>query len=157
MRHAQAVSRGGGGDDRSRELSQKGVRDALLIGNWLRERQVPLDLIAHSSASRTTQTAELVAEALKGDSTVLLSEDVLYDASVRQLLQYVREIEDAYTNALLVAHNPAVSYLAEYLTKADTGGFPTGAVAIIRFDTGSWKNVDENTGSLVEFVHPEKA
>ncbi len=155
MRHAQAVSREGRGEDRLRELSQRGVRDALFIGNWLRERAIPLDLIVHSSASRTTQTAELVAEALKkGDSMPLLAEDVLYEASVRLLLQYIREIEDGYRDVLVVAHNPAVSYLAEYLTKADTGGFPAGALAIIRFDHNSWKNVDEGTGTLEEFVAP---
>ena len=90
----------------------------------------------------------MVAEGMKLDHPRIVLEDVLFDASVRQLLDYVNNIEDAYQSVLIVGHNPAISYLAEYLTKADIGDMAPGAVVIIRFELSSWKLVSENTGVM---------
>lgn len=148
MRHAKATARESRQDDKTRELTQGGVKDSLVVGTSLRERNVAFDLIIASSAVRTEQTASLVAEAMNYDLNRILLADELYDASVRQFLEYVNNVEDAYNHVLIVGHNPAISYLAEYLTKADIGDMSTAGVAIIKFDFRSWKLVSENTGVL---------
>jgi len=155
LRHAEAAQKESRQDDKSRELTPSGIKDSLHMGAWLREQHVEFDVIACSSALRAEQTAGLIAEGMKLDHPKILPEDVLYDASVRQFLDYVNNIEDAYDHALVVGHNPAISYLAEYLTKADTGDMAACSVSIIRFDFNSWKNVSENTGSLVKYASPE--
>ena len=151
LRHAEAAPKESRQDDKSRELTQTGIKDALHMGAWFREQSFPFDIIITSSALRAEQTAELIAEGMKLDHPRILPEDVLYEASVRQLLDYVNNIEDGYHHALVVAHNPAISYLAEYLTKADVGDMASGSVAIITFDFSSWKLVTENTGVLVRY------
>ena len=148
MRHAEAAAKEARQEDKSRELTQSGVKDALHTGAWLREQNTHWDLLVSSSAIRAEQTAHMVAEGMKLDHPRILLEDVLFDASVRQLLDYVNNIEDAYQSVLIVGHNPAISYLAEYLTKADIGDMAPGAVAIIRFELSSWKLVSENTGVM---------
>ncbi len=150
MRHAKAAARESRQDDKSRELTQAGIKDSLVAGALLRERNAPCDLIVSSSAARTEQTAQLMAEAMKLEHIRIVPEDVLYEASVRQFLEYVNNIEDAYHHVLIVGHNPTISYLAEYLTKADIGEMATADVAIIKFDLRSWKLVSENTGVLEE-------
>ena len=148
MRHAEAAAKEARQEDKSRELTQSGVKDALHTGAWLREQNTNWDLIVSSSAIRAEQTALMVAEGMKLDHPRIVLEDVLFDASVRQLLDYVNNIEDAYQSVLIVGHNPAISYLAEYLTKADIGDMAPGAVVIIRFELSSWKLVSENTGVM---------
>lgn len=148
MRHAEAAAKEARQEDKSRELTQSGVKDALHTGAWLREQNTNWDLIVSSSAIRAEQTALMVAEGMKLDHPRILLEDVLFDASVRQLLDYVNNIEDAYQSVLIVGHNPSISYLAEYLTKADIGDMAPGAVVIIRFELSSWKLVSENTGVM---------
>ena len=149
MRHAEAAAKESRQDDKARELTQSGVKDALHTGAWLRDQNTQWDLLVSSSAMRAEQTAHMVAEGMKLDHPRILLEDVLYEASVRQLLDYVNNIEDAYHSVLIVGHNPAISYLAEYLTKADIGDMAPGAVAIIRFELSSWKMVSESSGVLV--------
>ena len=148
MRHAEAAAKEARQEDKSRELTQSGVKDAVNTGAWLREQNTNWDLIVSSSAIRAEQTALMVAEGMKLDHPRIVLEDVLFDASVRQLLDYVNNIEDAYQSVLIVGHNPAISYLAEYLTKADIGDMAPGAVVIIRFELSSWKLVSENTGVM---------
>lgn len=148
MRHAEAAAKEARQEDKSRELTQSGVKDAVNTGAWLREQNTSWDLIVSSSAIRAEQTALMVAEGMKLDHPRILLEDVLFDASVRQLLDYVNNIEDAYQSVLIVGHNPSISYLAEYLTKADIGDMAPGAVVSIRFELSSWKLVSENTGVM---------
>lgn len=154
LRHAEAAAKESRQDDKNRELTQAGIKDSLHMGAWFREQKVEFDLIVSSSAFRAEQTASLTAEGMKLEHPRILLEDVLYDASVRQFLDYINNIEDAYSNVLVVGHNPAISYLAEYLTKGDIGDMPSGALAITLFDFPSWKSVTENSGQLVTYIAP---
>jgi phosphohistidine phosphatase len=155
FRHAQAAGKEARQEDKARELSQTGIKDSLHMGAWFREQHIAFDLIISSSATRAEQTAMLAAEAMQLEHPKIVLEDVLYEASVRQFLDYLNNIEDDYQNVLCIGHNPAISYLAEYLTKAEMGEMVPGSVAIIKFDAGSGKEVSENSGQLVNYVTPE--
>ena len=155
MRHAEAAGKEARQDDKSRELAPAGVKDSLHVGAWLREQNTHWDLLVASSALRAEQTAHLVAEGMKLDQPRILIEDTLYESSVRQFLDYVNNIEDAYHSVLIVGHNPSISYLAEYLTKGDIGNMSPGAVTVISFAFPSWKQVSENTGVLERYVTAE--
>jgi phosphohistidine phosphatase len=54
----------------------------------------------------------------------------------------------------MVAHNPSISYLAEYLSKAEIGDMKTGGIAAIEFNLTSWSQVDEGNGDLVRYTFP---
>ena len=148
VRHAEAAPKEERQDDKARELTQSGVKDSLHLGAWLRENNILPDHFVASSAVRAEQTASLIAEGMKLEHPAIISEDALYEASVRQLLDYINNLEDGYSNVICVAHNPGISYLAEYLTKADVHDMEAGSLAVISFDVSSWKMVGENTGVL---------
>lgn len=157
MRHAKAASAESRQDDKSRELTSKGVKQSRHMGAWFDERKIRFDLIATSSATRAEETAHLVVEGMDVEPPRMIIEDVLYQASVRQFLDYINNIEDGYDHVLIVGHNPTISYLAEYLTKADIGDMSTGSVVIVTFDFQSWKLVSENTGILERYLPPEQS
>lgn len=154
LRHAEAAAKESRQDDKSRDLTQTGVKDSLHTGAWFQQNNTHWDLIVSSSALRAEQTANLLAEGMKLEHPRILLEDVLYEASVRQFLEYVNNIEEAYHHVLIVGHNPAISYLAEYLTKADIGDMSPCSAVIIKFDFNSWKQVSENTGAMERYVTP---
>ena len=155
MRHAEAGAKETRQDDRSRELTPAGVKESRHMGSWFEEEKIRFDLIISSSAFRSEQTADLVIEGMNMDGPRMLIEDILYESSVRQFLDCINNIEDGYNNVLIVGHNPAISYIAEYLTKSDVGDMVPGGVAIIRFELSSWKLVSENSGVLEKYVTPE--
>lgn len=155
LRHAEAAQKESRQDDKSRELTPAGIKDSLHMGAWFRDQNFHFDLIVSSSALRAEQSAQMVAEAMKVEHPRILMEDVLYEASVRQFLDYVINIEDGYEDVLIVAHNPAISYLAEYLTKGDIGDMAAGSVVVIKFDFSSWKQVSENSGEVLKYATPE--
>ena len=149
VRHCEAAAKESRQDDKSRDLTAAGVKDALHLGAWLVKQNAIPDLLVSSSAERAQRTADLIAESLKADNLRHLSEDALYEASLRNLLDYVNNLEDNYRNVLLTGHNPAVSYFAEYLTKAEIGDMAPGSLVMIRFESGSWKEVSGGSGMVV--------
>jgi phosphohistidine phosphatase SixA len=40
--------------------------------------------------------------------------------------------------------------------RMDFGGFPTGAIAVLDFDTADWSDLAEGTGQLVAFCRPPR-
>jgi phosphohistidine phosphatase len=153
LRHAQSADKQPGSSDKSRDLTAKGVRDAVQIGNYLFQHKYFPEQIISSTAARAHQTAELVTDAMKFSSSVTL-EDELYTASVRSFFAIITGIDDHVQSVMCIGHNPTISYLAEYLTKAEIGDLPPAGLVIIRFST-RWKEIMEGCGEFVGVTTPK--
>ena len=155
MRHAQSADKQPDQADKERELTLKGMRDARLIGRHLYAQKIIPKIILSSTAVRAKTTAQLVSEALNVETEKIQLDDGLYEASVRTFLELVKEIDDSINSVMCVGHNPGISYLAEYLTKAEIGDMPPAGLSIIQFQTMHWNDSNEGTGILTTFLTPE--
>jgi phosphohistidine phosphatase len=155
LRHAQSAEKQVGQTDKDRELTTMGMKDALLIANYIQKNHLPLDIIISSTALRARTTAGLILDGLKMDTDKIIEDDELYEASTRTFLELIGRLDDSYTNIMCVGHNPVISYLAEYLTKAEIGDMYTAGLVIIKFKVNSWKEVKQGTGSLDNYIYPE--
>ena len=157
--------------DHERPLARRGIRDAPVMGRWLRTNGHIPDQVLCSTARRARETWQLVQTELGATPPVAFSDGV-YQSSARQLLDLIRRT--GATGALLVVgHDPAVPQLALKLADANTTApassvneagpsvmigrlrtkFPTAAIAIIEF-TGSWDQLGPETARLTRFVTP---
>ena len=64
VRHAKSSWKNPRLDDFERPLNKRGRRDAPLMGEKLKERQILPDLILASPAKRARKTADLIAKAI---------------------------------------------------------------------------------------------
>lgn len=155
MRHAQSADKQPGQTDKDRELTVQGLRDSIKIGAWLYNEKINPDAIISSTAVRAKSTAGLLLDTLKLMPEMLHLNDGFYDASVRTFLQEITQLEDTLNHVLCVGHNPTVSYLAEYLTKAEIGDLPPCGLVIIQFDILLWQKIGEGTGKFINVITPE--
>ncbi|HEY9005563.1 SixA phosphatase family protein [Ohtaekwangia sp.] len=155
LRHAQSAEKQINQNDIDRELTTVGVKEALMIGGYLHRQQIIFDAILTSTAERAKATAGLVADALKIHPDKVTLQEELYEASTRTFFQFVTQLEDHQQHVLCVAHNPVISYLAEYLTGAEVGDMATAGLSIIKFNIHSWKEVSQGNGELENYVTPE--
>jgi len=142
MRHANADRAPGPGRDRDRPLSPTGRLDAARMGRALAARGLRPDRALVSSATRTSETWDLLHDAL-GDVEVR-HEAALYNAGPDVLRRYVEASEDEVGCLMVVAHNPGVHLLAvEYLIESAaspaildrlSGGFEPGSAAVFTVD-----------------------
>lgn len=155
LRHAHAMDKGVGQKDIDRELDSIGLQNSTRMGINFSNKSLQFDIIICSPAARAHQTASLIAEQLKYETSRIHKNEEIYEASVRTLLQVVNRFKDEWNNVLLVGHNPSITYLAEYLTGAEIGNMTTCGVCRIEFTAEKWEEISEGTGELINYEYPD--
>lgn len=155
VRHAQAETSSHVQKDFDRLLTSTGFAEALKMGERLVRQQVKPSLIVTSPADRCAATAQLLAERLQLKTEDIVPQPDLYEASVRSLMNVINGLEEDKNVVLLVGHNPAISYLAEFLTHTEIGSMPTCAVVHVVFENLAWAQVSGQTGTLAFFDYPD--
>lgn len=153
--------------DHERPLNDRGRRAAGLMGRFLRDLPSPPRLVLASTARRVSETLALMLPEMSGD-IALVRDRSLYLASPDQLLSRLREVSTNPSSILIIAHNPGIHELALQLSgevESEAGrdlrdrlkaGFPTAALAVIRFATAnSWRAVGYGQGRLEDFITPK--
>jgi len=156
MRHAKS-DYPDGVSDHQRPLAPRGVREAALAGDWLRDNVPAIDAVLCSSAARTRQT--LARTGVTAPVTYL---DRLYDARPGTVIEEINKVDDEVTTLLVVGHEPTTSHLALGLAAPDSDRsaaeqnalkYPTSAIAVLRVPV-AWAGLEISGAELVSFHVP---
>lgn len=160
MRHGEAANISG--DDSMRPLTEQGVLEAKLMGQWLLQKKIKLLDVFVSPYLRAQQTCENVCSFLK-KANLLVNQPQTVDlitpsGNAQQvhdfldgLLSQCNDVDNSDKNSavLFVSHMPFVSYLVAELTdKNQMPIFSTGAIAVINYDKKRMQ------GQLVDIISP---
>lgn len=142
MRHAQAETSTVKTTDFERHLTRCGLAQASEMAETLKNLNYSPDAILHSSALRTTQTAQQIVNTTAGKSPVMISEKVLYNAipeTITETIQIAALPENIHT-LLVIAHNPGISWLATECGWKDHSimYFPTAGIAAFDLSIQNW-------------------
>jgi phosphohistidine phosphatase len=144
LRHAKS-DWSGHEDDHDRPLAKRGRRQAPEAGRWLAANVDSIDLAVVSTAKRARTTWDLASDELD-EPPRTRHDDHAYAASVDELLDIVRSLDEALNTVVLVGHNPGLEDLAEALT-ASRVPMPTSALAVIELNS-TWDGAGRARGSL---------
>ena len=136
-------------DDYDRDLSPEGLEKAKLIAENFAKKNIPIDLIVASPAKRTMITAEIFANALNYNKSIMFNE-VLYMAFVNELFETISYTFDTVDSMLLVGHNPSLTAFAITLVGFKEK-FEMGAIMEINFNCDSWINISKDNAQLVSY------
>jgi phosphohistidine phosphatase SixA len=156
LRHAKAQHLAPDGTDIHRALSDRGERDAQLVGKTLRKLDLIPELILCSPATRTRETAERVLAKLKHPVPICLEEGI-YEASVGSLIDLLSR-QKSGDRLLLIGHNPGLEGLVGWLVRPDQPphlSLPTAGVARIDFAMDDWSEITQTHGELAWFSSPD--
>ncbi|MBT8041552.1 MAG: histidine phosphatase family protein [Kiritimatiellales bacterium] len=137
-------------NDFQRPLNKRGRRDAPEMGRRLIKHHASPDSIVCSPAKRAIETAEL----LNLGSAVY--DESIYEASVDALLKIIRSLDDHHNSAMLIGHNPAMTWLARELSGSHIENLPTCAVVTIRLATRHWKKAGTCPARMLDLDYPRK-
>jgi len=154
LRHAECSEKLPGQPDKERELTSRGIRETILVGSYLHKENTSFDTVLCSVATRARETANYMADAMKFENDKIVEQEDLYEASTRTFFQFISKLNDDHQKVLCIAHNPAITYLAESLTKAEIGDMPPCGLAIIKCTVSSWKEVSQGNGELQNYIYP---
>lgn len=156
MRHAKS-DYPAGVPDHQRPLAPRGIREAGLAGEWLRENVPAIDAVLCSSAVRTRQTLERT-----GVDAPVSYLDRLYDAHPGTVIEEINQVGDDVATLLVVGHEPTTSHVALGLAGpgSDVGAaeritlkYPTSAIAVLRVP-GDWAGLELSGAELMSFHVP---
>jgi phosphohistidine phosphatase len=155
VRHAKSSWSNPGLGDHDRPLNNRGLRDAPRMGERLVELGFVPRLIVSSSALRARTTAELIAAGIGYETDRIEIEGGLYGASPLTMLNTVSGWDDAMDCAMLIAHNPGITDLVNYLTDAGIDNVPTCGIAVIRGGQGGWAALSGGAAEILHFDFPK--
>lgn len=160
LRHAKSSWHDPGLNDFERPLNPRGLRNAPIVGSYMAQKDYMPEVIFCSSARRTLETLSLIKPFI-GLTTATHVEDGLYLASAPVLIGTAQDIEDSFSSALLIAHNPGLEDCLLLLAHAARSkvpvpnAVPTAALGVFRFEADRWSGIGEGSGALVDFVTPD--
>ncbi len=120
-RHGKAHPHSPTGQDRDRELKDRGERQATFLGQALSQLACAPTLIITSPFARARRTAELIGKELA--VPMRIDDELASGASAGAVLETALAAcqEDASARPLIVGHNPTLEYVLALLT-AGPGG-----------------------------------
>lgn len=155
IRHAKSSWRDPCLADFERPLNRRGMRDAPRIAAALSQEMIAFDSVLCSDAQRAKQTLSLLKQALAINEAIVEYRQDLYGASASHLLSCLHKQPDFTHEVVLLAHNPGVEELANYLSKVIIGPMPTCGVVRLRFKTSTWRELSPTSGEVVLQLKPK--
>ncbi|WP_345559400.1 histidine phosphatase family protein [Streptomonospora halophila] len=145
LRHAQAEPLIDG-SDHERPLTAEGREQARAAGAHLASGALFPDRVICSTALRTRQTVELVAESLPDSPPVDFERD-LYGADVPAAMELISRTDPEVGTLLVVGHNPTMAQLVgAFMPDEPLDSFPTAGLAVIDLEV-EWLYAAPGTGA----------
>lgn len=157
LRHAEAAPDKGGGDF-ERNLTHNGTLDAAALGRVMASKNYRPALALCSSAKRTQQTLGGVLESI--DIGAVRYDKAIYHATTQDLLSIIHGIDDKYTSALIVGHNPVIHEMAAMLARDEkpdlssqlARGYPPGTLSVLSCPRGAWRDLQRGENRLDDLL-----
>jgi phosphohistidine phosphatase len=154
VRHAKSSRDDPRQSDHDRPLNERGQREAPLVGDYLRDRQLVPDCVLSSTALRAKETARrlIAASGFTGDLDLRRE---LYLAAPDNFVRVLRSLAASPRCVAVVAHNPGLEQYVAQLT-GEHPALPTSAVAEIQLDLDDWADIVPGTaGELISLWRPK--
>ena len=155
VRHAKSSWGDQNLSDKERPLNNRGERDAPIMSRRIIEHGIRPSLIIASPAVRAWTTATIIAAETGYPKEFLQRENNLYLATLDSLLSTILAQDAGFNSMLLVAHNPGLTELANFLSPGVTNSLPTTGVVAVEFDQDDWNLLTQPTTRLIAYDYPK--
>ena len=156
IRHAKSSWSDFSIDDFDRPLAKRGKNDSKFMGKLLSRLGVNPNLIISSPAVRALKTSINISKALDYKMDSVDFNIKIYEATLQDMLNVIKSIDEKYKTVLLIGHNPSLNMLADFLNSQN--GIPnivTCGIAEFAFRE-EWKNIKKNCTSFISYEYPKK-
>lgn len=151
IRHAKTEQHAASGKDIDRKLTDKGIAQANLLGQYIQYYHLERGKILCSTSMRTRQTHSIICQ-MTSEPCQIEHRAELYHATKEELLEVLKK-EKAST-VTLIGHNEGISDLASYCADEDIH-MQTAEIITLSFPYDTWEHVSGGTGIIALRYRPE--
>lgn len=138
LRHAKSSWQNPDRSDFDRPLLEKGLKRSKLIIDYLKKRDVSIDLIVSSPALRAQATAEIFARALNYPLESIRKDRKIYFGNADSFYEQFFDVPKHVNTMMLVGHNPSITSFANQFLEKKIDYLPTSGIVSISFKTDQW-------------------
>lgn len=143
-------------EDFDRPLNKRGLRDAPIIAEYLKQNFPKPDIIISSPAKRTKTTTEIISKTLQIATEQIVFEEKLYLCYTSDYFEIINAQDNKYNTIMIVSHNPGTTEFSNILTGSKIDIVPTCGAINIQLQVENWSRVEPYSGKLVDFIYPKK-
>ncbi|NOR52258.1 MAG: histidine phosphatase family protein [Gammaproteobacteria bacterium] len=156
VRHAKSSWDSDVPTDHERPLNKRGLHDAPMMGRRLADSGVMPDLIICSSAARAQMTARLIATEIGYEESQIEIITDIYGAGAHGLREIIQGLDPSLNQIMLVGHNPDITELVNWLSRANIGNIPTCGITTLQISSDSWEDFTAAAAELVQYDFPKR-
>ena len=128
-------------EDVDRPLNEVGIEKIKKVAESSKHQFINSDIIFSSSANRAIHTCLILTRQLSiSNNKIRLSED-LYTFNHFEVFNFIKKIEDKYSQVVLVGHNPAYTEISNYFSENKILNLPTARWFSMKFDSNKWSDI----------------
>jgi len=124
--------------DVNRPLNEFGIKKIKKLSNLSINTFNQVEIFFSSPANRAIHTCIILANSLEIDLKKISIRKELYTFDMNEVFDFIKQINDKYSNIVLVGHNPAYTEISNYFSENKILNLPTARWFCLKFDTDSW-------------------
>ena len=127
--------------DIHRPLSSIGIEKIKKIAKLSKNHFISSEIIFTSSANRAIYTSVLLSRSLSLDLNKIKICEELYTFSYNDVLNFIRKIDNSYSEVTLVGHNPAYTEISNFFSENKIINLPTARWFSLKFKSDNWLEI----------------
>lgn len=141
--------------DFKRPLSERGIQDARLVSEALKNMKLIPEKIISSDALRACTTAYLFAETFNIKKEEVELSGSLYDCAERDYFKVIQGIDDSFSSCMIAGHNDTITGVAEKLLRKVIDNMKTCGIIVITSTAKTWNQFDSSRCELQLSLYPD--
>lgn len=138
-------------DDFTRPISNRGIQDAHLVSDVLKEHLPKKSIIWTSTAKRAKETATIFCQNMDLNLECIVCKDELYTFEYSKLREEIKKCKNEHDALILFGHNDAITKFVNKFGSETFDNVPTSGVVMINFDTDDWGSIKKGVTELTIF------
>tara|TARA_Y100000817_G_scaffold156723_1_gene122541 strand:+ start:5061 stop:5558 length:498 start_codon:yes stop_codon:yes gene_type:complete len=156
IRHAKSSWDVSNMHDFDRPLSDRGIKDAKLMGKVIMNENIDLDKIISSPANRAINTAKIISSKINYPLNKIDINDEIYNSSTFDVFSIIKKIDsNQFNHIALVGHNPTFHNLIEIISNYNILKLPTCSIVTIFLKLKKYSNIKEGIGIIDKIRFPK--
>ena len=127
--------------DIHRPLGAVGIEKIKKTANSSKNHFISCEIIFTSPANRALYTSILLSKNLSINYNKIKICDELYTFSFTEIMKFIKNIDDIYSNVVLVGHNPAYTEISNYFSENKILNLPTARWFSLKFRSDNWSDI----------------
>tara|TARA_Y100001980_G_C14396038_1_gene193706 strand:+ start:189 stop:686 length:498 start_codon:yes stop_codon:yes gene_type:complete len=156
IRHAKSSWDVSNVHDFDRSLSDRGIKDAKLMGKIIMNENIKFEKIISSPANRAINTAKIISSEINYPINEIEINDEIYNSNTFNIFSIIKKIDsDQFNHIALVGHNPTFHSLIEIIANHNLLKLPTCAIVTIVLKVKKYSDIKEGIGIIDKIRFPK--